>query len=483
MNNGGGSAPGGTARVGIALALALAQTVLAGAPAGAYAEARRALPEIGDPSYSVLSLADEKKLGRAILTQVRARLPVTDDVEVQEYLRALGLRLLSQKPDNRLDFHFLPVADRAINAFATPGGVVTINEGLMLFAGDESELAAVVAHEISHVTLRHIARLNAELESVSWAGALVMIAGLMAGAYNPELAQLATFAGTALPVDQRLSYTRAFEREADAEAIRLMAAARINPRGVPRFFSKLQAREGRLQVPEFLRTHPLTLERLRNAEARVADYPEKLHRDSKDFRYIRARLRALRDAAPAPGETETASLRLYREGVALAQRGLAGEALQTLERIPGEQRGPPVMLALGQAHVARGDYRKARDLFAELNELHPGRSSVNYYLAVCLIETGEARQALDRLRTVKESFRYHPQLHRLSARAAHALERDSLGHEHLADYYSLRGRFALALQQLRLAERARDADRAAHARIRDKRAEITGLWEEMKRRP
>ena len=478
MNSSHNAAAGGC---GLALILALAQAAYA-AP---FAEARRALPEIGDPSYSALSLADEKKLGNVILAQVRASLPVNDDIEVQEYLQAIGSRLLSQAGGNRLDFHFLPVADAAINAFATPGGVVAINDGLVLFADDESELAAVLAHEIAHVSRRHIARLNVELQTANWLSALVMIAGLMAGAYNPDLAQLATFAGAALPTDQRLRYTRGFEREADAAAMRLMAAASLDPGGVARFFSKLQAREGRRQVPEFLRTHPLTLERLRNAAARVADYPGNLQRDSREFRHVKARLRALHDAAPAPGETETASLRLYREGIALAQRGLAYEALQTLERIPQERRGLPVMLALGQAHVARGDYREARRLFAELNELHPRRASINYYLAVCLLKSGgaaRAMEALELLRKTRRLHRYYPQLHKLSAQAAAVLKRGSLEHEHLANYYLLNGRLELALHQLQLAERAADAAPAARERIGDKRAEITALQQEMKRR-
>lgn len=443
-------------------------------------EAPHTLPEIGDPSYSVLSLADERKLGRVILAQVRARLPMSDDIEVQEYLHTLGTRLLAQEGGNRLDFHFLSVADAAINAFATPGGVIAINDGLLLFAGDESELAAVVAHEISHVTRRHIARLNAELRSTDWLGALVMIAGLLAGAYNSDLAQLATFAGVALPVDRRLRYTRGFEREADAAAMRLMAATRIDPSGVARFFSKLQAREGRNQVPEFLRTHPLTAERLRDAVARAARYPEGLQRDSREFRRIKARLRALRDTAPAPGEIETASLRLYRDGIALTRRGLAHEALQTLARIPGEEHGPAVVLALGQAHIARGDYRKARELLAELNELHPGRASIGYYLALCLIKTGEAARALERLQKIRRLHRYYPQLHKLSAQAAAALKRASLEHEHLADYYLLNGRFELALRQLELAERAPDAAASARGRINDKRSEIIALQQEMK---
>ena len=468
---------GGGICLTIALTLALAQAAVADAHTTG-----RTLPEIGDPSYSTLSFADEKKLGRVILAQIRARLPVTADIEIQEYLRTLGLRLLVQEAGNRLDFHFLPVTDRAINAFATPGGIITINEGLMLFADNESELAAVVAHEIAHVSRRHIARLHAELKTTSWISTLMVIAGLMAGAYNPDLAQLATFAGASLPIDRQLRYSRGFEQEADHVAIQLMAAARIDPRGVPRFFSKLQAREGRRQVPEYLRTHPLTIDRLRDAEVRAAHYPDNLERDGKAFQYMQARLRALRNTEAAPAETKTETLRLYHKGIALTQRQLAHEALQTLGRIPERERSLPVMLALSQAHIARGDYRKARDVLTKLNELHPGRASVNYYLAICLLETDGARRALQHLRRIKALHRYHPLLHKLSAKAATALKRDSLGHEHLADYYLLNGRLELALRQLRLAGGTTDADPALHERIKNKRAEIISLQEEFKRR-
>lgn len=469
------------ARALAALALAAA---LAAAPARLMAAEphEHEVPEIGDPSYSTLSLADEKKLGRAILAQVRASLPVTADIEVQDYLQALGTRLLSQDADNRIDFHFLPVADRAINAFATPGGVVVINEGLMLFAGNESELAGVVAHEIAHVTRRHIARLHAEMRTTSWLSALLLVAGLMASTYNPELAQLAVHVGTTLPIEQQLSYSRSLEYEADRAAIRLMSAAQINPRGVSRFFSKLQAREGRRQVPEFLRTHPLTIARLRNAEARASRYPENLHVDSKAFRYIKARMMALQNLEPAPGEAETPSLRLYRKGVSLTRRRLLDEAVRTFGQIPEQERGLPVMLALSQAHIAQGDDRKAGEYLAELNELHPGRASINYYLAGCLLRTGEADRALEHLRKIKPLHRYHPQLYKLSAEAATAAGRASLGHEYLADYYTASAYFSLALRQLSLAERAPGASRGARERIKRKRDEITDLQQEFRSR-
>ena len=474
---------GAEVRIAPALVLMLALVLMSAAPARLLAAAEpHRLPEIGDPSYSTLSLPDEKKLGRAILAQLRASLPLTGDIEIQSYLRSLGTRLLSQDADNKLDFHFLPVADRAINAFATPGGIVVINEGLMLFADNESELAGVVAHEIAHVTRRHIARLRAELQTTSWISALILIAGLMASTYNPELAQLAVHVGTSLPIEQQLSYSRNLEYEADRSAIRLMAQARINPRGVSRFFSKLQAREGRRQVPEFLRTHPLTIGRLRSAEERAARYPEDLHLDSKAFRHIHARLRALKDLEPAPGETETTSLQLYRKGISLTRRQLSYEAIQTFGRIPEEERGLPVLLALSQARIAQGDYRKARDDLAALNELHPGRASINYYLASCLLRIGEADRALEHLRKIKSLHRYHPQLYKLSAEAAAALGRDSLGHEYLADYYLAGAHFNLALNQLNLAERAPGVSRGARARIKSKRDEIVALQQEFKSR-
>lgn len=472
------------ARVAQTLAAALAlAAVLAAAPARLMAADphEHEVPEIGDPSYSALSLADEKKLGRAILAQLRASLPVTGDIEVQDYLQALGTRLLSQDADNRIDFHFLPVADRAINAFATPGGVVVINEGLMLFAGNESELAGVVAHEIAHVTRRHIARLRAEMRTTSWLSALLLVAGLMASSYNPELSQLAVHVGATLPIEQQLSYSRSLEYEADRSAIRLMSAARINPRGVSRFFAKLQAREGRRQTPEFLRTHPLTIGRLRNAEARASRYPENLHLDSKAFRHIKARLLALKNLDPAPDEMETASLQLYRKGVSLTRR-LPGEAIQAFEQIPEQERGLPVMLALSQAHIAQGDDLKASQYLAELNELHPGRASINYYLAGCLLRTGEAHRALEHLRKIKSLHRYHPQLYKLSAEAATAAGRESLGHEYLADYYTASAHFNLALRQLNLAERAPGASRGARERIKRKRDEITNFQQEFKSR-
>ena len=133
--------------------LALAGTI-ATAPCAA---AENRLPDLGDAAGEALDRAEEEKLGQAFLRQIRRRLSLVDDPEVNDYLDALGQRIARADPERR--YRFFVVDAPTVNAFAGPGGVIALNAGLVVITESESELAAVLAHEIAHVTQRHLAQL------------------------------------------------------------------------------------------------------------------------------------------------------------------------------------------------------------------------------------------------------------------------------------------------------------------------------------
>ena len=434
------------------------------------------LPNISDPSYATMSLAKEKKLGRIILAGVRSGLPIIKDIEIQSYLRHLGERILAHSKDQALDFHFLAVKSPAINAFASPGGVLAFNEGLILSAETESELSGVVAHEIAHVVHRHIARLQALTEGSSLVSTLSLIGALIAAAYNSEFAELVLFGGSALPIDRRLSYTRTFEYEADRFGMQMMAAARLDPAGMPAFFEKLQQQEGRNQQIEFLRTHPLTVSRLSEAQTRAAQYRGPFEKDSKTFHYARARLLALSKTTKIP-EHYDEDIENYYKALVFIERQLPRQAIEHLEKIPATQQGIPVKLAFAHAYRTMGAWDKAIKVLSKLDSLHPGRAPIIYYLALCLLKDKQAQKALEKINAAALLHAYYPQFYQLGAQAAAQLERLGEYHEYLADYYAAEGYIEPALRQLDLAEKSDTLHQAMRFRIAAKRKD----WEELRK--
>ena len=122
------------------------------------------LPDFGDAASATLSPADERELGALYMRQIRAYMPVIDDPEVEDYIQSLGYSLVSSSNEGNSNFYFFVISDPTINAFAIPGGYIGVNSGLITNTDAESELASVVAHEIAHVTQRHIARAIAASE-------------------------------------------------------------------------------------------------------------------------------------------------------------------------------------------------------------------------------------------------------------------------------------------------------------------------------
>ena len=189
--------------------LPLACGVLLAAPAGADPAVidDTDLPSIGEPADRTMTAAEEARLGELLRAQLYGRMPVSADPEANAYLRDLGARMLAANGIEQ-EFDFLIVEDPAVNAFAMPGGVLAFNTGLIVRARRESELAGVVAHELAHVTQRHIARLYDQMAS-SQAGLLTGAGVLLAGLYQLSALLPAAYLAQAAEMQRRLNYTRA----------------------------------------------------------------------------------------------------------------------------------------------------------------------------------------------------------------------------------------------------------------------------------
>jgi beta-barrel assembly-enhancing protease len=467
----------------------LTPVLLAGLLAVAGRAPAQPLPELGDASASVVSPQMERRIGEDIVRQIRFNDPAyLDDPEVNAYLDDLGRRLLAQVPGAPRDFEFFAMRDPAVNAFALPGGFVGVNTGLLTLTGSESELASVLGHEIGHVVQHHIARLTADQQQMQIPAMAALAAAVLLGASRPDLAVGAAVAAQGGLVQRQLSFSRDFEREADRVGFHTMQEAGFDVRAMPEFFEKLQ-RNSRLSddgsIPGWLRTHPLTPERIADIENRAAGAPYHQHLDSLDFFLVRAKLRAqagdpedaVRSFAAAVRDKRYANEAAARYGLVAArlrahQLEPARKDLASL-RATGAQSS---MIETLQARLqqAAGDIAGARDTLALALQRYPGQLPLIYAYAQALRDAGRHQELLD---LVAGSVRRHPddaRLRALQAQAYAALGKRLLQHQAQAELYVLKGSVPAAIEQLQLAQAAGDGNfyelSAVEARLKELRA-------------
>jgi len=255
-----------------------------------------ALPALGDPSSESLSPSTERKLGESIMRDIRRSQAGDEDLDVIAYLEALGRRLIDASKSGQ-DFEFFLVRDSSLNAFALPGGFIGVHAGLIAAAESESELAGVLAHEIGHVTQRHIARMLGKSRDAGIAQMVGLVLAALAARSNPQATPGLIALGQQMAQDQMLSFSRDAEREADRIGFDILTRAGFDPQGMVSFFGRIQraSRVYESAAPAYLRTHPLTIERMSDMQARIRQERYKQWPDSLGFRLIRARMQALLD--------------------------------------------------------------------------------------------------------------------------------------------------------------------------------------------
>ena len=453
----------------------VAQRFLAGVLACALvAQPLRAadLPELGDAASNELSLALEKKIGQQIMNEIRWREPsYLDDPDIENYLNQLGGRLVAASDDPGMGFQFFAIDDPSINAFAMPGGFIGVHTGLILSAQTESELAGVLAHEISHVTQRHIARQVFQSKKLSMASMLAMGLALLAARSNPQAAGAAITATQAGAISAQLAFSRDFERESDRLGFDTLQKAGYDVRGMSGFFERLQqsTRLYENNATAYLRTHPLTGERLSDMQNREQPVAYRQVADSADFQLVRARARALqgrpvdavRDFEALLRDKKYSSEAATRYGlaVALARKGdwaAAEKELQAVRKL--KMSGAMVDRLLAEVKIAQGEREAGLLLYREAMVRYPLNLALLYGYGSALI--GEKKFA-EALRFADEQLRNYPQdarFYRMRAESYAGLGRRSQQHLALAEMSLLKGQTAGAIEQLQFAQQAGDAN-------------------------
>ncbi len=349
------------------------------------------IPDLGNPANNTLSSTQEALLGIKLIRELRGTEPIVEDPELSGWLRALGNRLAAHAPGGG-NYYFLIVKNPEINAYAMPGGVIVMHSGLILNTRSESELAAVVAHEIAHVSQRHIARMLAEREGNPLITGLGVLAGAAAASKSPEAAQAIITSTVATQLHRQLSFSRQMETEADRTGLRILAGAGFDPQAMPLFMEKLDRRTSDLHgdITQYLRTHPQSIDRLSDTRAQANQMGKRSVREDSDYAYAREKLRTL-TAPNSPAVTAgDAQLAQYAQAVSQLRRGNPKAALQILGT---QSRQLPIALTIAAALNATRRYAETEALLTPLASAYPGQEDILSLLAEALLANQKAPQA------------------------------------------------------------------------------------------
>jgi predicted Zn-dependent protease len=336
--------------------------------------------------WAATSLAEERRMARQALVSVMDDIPLINDPDSVDYVRAIGARLAANLSDDPFQYHFWLVDVPAMNAFALPAGYVFIFCGMFISLESEDELAGIMAHEISHAHLHHVVRrmeLSAGAQKLSLAALLAgMVLGALSGGALSGAAIMGSVAGG---IQSQIAFTREFEEEADGYGFLLMTRSGYSGQGMIGSFNRLWQQErltGGGNVPEYLRTHPASAARMERMESMLSRYPQgRISTENQEFLRIKTRLQALylnlADAYDLfrSQVRQNPQSRLAQYGLALTEvrQGNYRQALEIVDRLYALwPRGRPFIDKIqASIHLRNGDFAAALKLYQQVVDVRP----------------------------------------------------------------------------------------------------------------
>jgi predicted Zn-dependent protease len=437
------------------------------------------LPDIGDSSGSAVSPEFERRLGRAFMRSVRQHAAIVDDPEIESYIESIGYQLAANSDNNSLTFTFFVIDSQDINAFAAPGGVIGINSGTILNSRSESELAGVMAHEIAHVTQRHMARQFERAGQYSVPAMAALLGAILLATIHSEAGQAALAIVTGANIQSQINFTRENEEEADSVGIQLLARSGYDPQGMPSFFERLQQKSIFYQgnAPEFLRTHPLTTSRIADSKARASKYKHVNYVNTASYELVRSKIE-VNSYKNGKDAVKTFKQRLentpidkktpvrYGYVLALTRAGnyyLAREQLKAL--LSRDKENIVYMLAAANIESEQRNYTAALGIFQKAYQLYPDYRPLVLAYAKTLIDSGKSAQARDLLYHYRRQQEPDPAYYDLLAQAE--AQNGSMANSGIAkaEYFYLTGDTKLAIDRLIHAKREGKLDYYQRQRI------------------
>jgi predicted Zn-dependent protease len=427
-----------------------------------------ALPDMGDPTGTLMTPQQETELGAAFFRSLHARMEINQDPEVLDYIQTVGEKLSSASDSSGQRYTFFVVNQPVINAFAGPGGYIGVNSGLILLTDEESELASVLAHEIAHVTQRHLYQTFQAASRLAIPTALAMLGAALIGAKGGgQAGAAAMMAAQAASTQYQINFTRDNEAEADRVGMQILAKSAFDPRAMPAFFERMQqnTRFAGNRIPEFLLTHPVTLSRISDTRDRSEKFPYRQVADSLAYQIIKAKLRVQTNADArtainyfqalgGQGTRQQQDVNAYGLALAFLKYQRHDQARSILQRlIVAYPQQSHFVNALAEVEMDSKNYGKALQIFdAALQQFPDNRAiTLNHIEALLLAKKPqEARKALS------DYTRHHPatpEVYELVARAYSGMGSEAESYRYMAEAYYAAGQTRTAIQHMQMAKK------------------------------
>jgi beta-barrel assembly-enhancing protease len=456
------------------------------------------LPRLGDVENDEFSPSSERRVGHAILQNLIRAGVVLEDAELTQWLNDFTAPLTRTRQAQGYSFTLFLIRDRSINAFAMPGGYIGVHTGLIEAAASESELATVLGHEIGHVTQRHLARqFSKQNQSVPILVASTLLA-ILAAKNNPNAAVGLLQLGEATAMSNILRFSRDAEREADRVGLEILSEAGFNPLASVSFFNKLQAAnrvyEG--NAPEYLRSHPLTTDRISDMQLRTLSMKAKIRPESLEFNLVKARLRAQADgtrdgaqtgltffqsqlaAQPKAGEAQEIAVNWYGQAIAQAQLLDFSKAAQALDRAAAglPARHPMILRERIRLASQSNEIPRLLELTASARKEFPLKREFTLARVEALMQAAQWTEATAEVESLLQDRRSDAELWRLASEIYSKTNQPAQAHRAAGERYALQASWKAAIDQMTTAQQAVKGDfvlgAIVDAKIREFRQEF-----------
>ena len=425
------------------------------------AAGQSSLPSLGDKA--LINIERETRLGRSVYDRLLSAGLIETHPLLDRYINDLGLRLLAGIDNRVREYRFFILRDDSVNAFALPGGFIGVNRGLIMQARTQHQLASVLGHEIAHVELRHGLDMMEKGSEISNATMLAMLAGLLLGSVDSQVGSALMYGGLAGGQQAMVNFTRENEYEADRVGLDLMQRAQFDPHGMVEFFGIMSKLSGDAGSIEYLRTHPLSNNRVAEARGRaerlvggrdqVDDFP--LFKDYLDY--------ANHDHLPAAGSD-------YLRALALVKRAEYEQADRRLEELYGldpENIWYSIAYAENLEYLGRND--EAELIYRRLLDIFPGDYVLSMRLLRLLKQTGRNQSALVIARQLEIDFPQRQQIYFELSEIYQSLDRPIMKLMAEAEFHRITGNIKQAIRLYDQVLKSADADIATRSRAREKR--------------
>ena len=421
------------------------------------------LPLLGE--NSALQLQKEDKLGRGLYQRLRQKGFVIEDPMLSRYLSDIGDSLLSGLDNRFRDYRFYLVKDRSVNAFATPGGYIGVNLGLIALTENEDELAAVLAHEISHVELMHSLQLIEQAEKVNLVGMISILAAILVSGNDSDAASALLYGGAAGSTQAMINFTRTNEYEADRLGIELLKKSNYDPSAMATFLQKLQQQEqaGELSAIEFIRTHPIGTNRIAEIQSRLSE-KEKQPRKPRRYQQFKDYL-----FYSQPTGIRISEQTDFSQALGLMRNGQYQQAEQRLHQLL-KKDPDSIWYNSTLAEVLQYQQRldEALAVYKSQLLLYPDDLALGTRLTRVLLMQGENDQALQQALSLKARHSKIPGVYSLLVQIYQNLDEPSLKQLAEADYQWANGNQAYAQKLYKKLMEENLLDAAEEARLSER---------------